>query len=67
MKRYTEIELTYYNESGEKIVKQFNGFVARVIQHECDHLDGIVFLENVKEHNGFATIENVERFNLREI
>ena len=26
----------------------------------------IVFLEKVKEHNGFATIENVERFNLRE-
>lgn len=66
VERYTDIELTYYNESGEKIVKQFNGFVARVIQHECDHLDGIVFLEKVKEHSGFATIENVEKFNLRE-
>lgn len=66
VERYTDIELTYYNESGEKIVKQFNGFVARVIQHECDHLDGIVFLEKVKEHNGFATVENVDKFNLRE-
>ena len=39
------IELTYYNENGEKIQKQLNGFFARLVQHECDHIDGIVFLE----------------------
>lgn len=66
VERYKEIELTYYNESGEKIVKKVNGFFARLIQHECDHLDGIVFLERVKEHNGFATLENVNKYNLRE-
>lgn len=66
VERYKEIELTYYTESGEKITKKVNGFFARVIQHECDHLDGIVFLERVKEHNGFATLENVNRYNLRE-
>lgn len=66
VERYKEIELTYYNENGEKIVKSIHGFFARLIQHECDHLDGIVFLEKVKEHNGFATIENVNKYNLRE-
>lgn len=67
VERYKKIELTYYNEKGEKITKQINGFFARLVQHECDHLDGVVFLERVKEHNGFATIENVNKYNLREV
>ena len=51
VERYTNIEVTYYNEKGEKITKQLKGFTARDVQHECEHLDGIVFLEKVKEHN----------------
>ena len=66
VQRYKEIELTYFDEKGAKITKQLNGFFARLIQHECDHLDGIVFLEKVKEHGGFATIENINKYNLRE-
>ena len=65
VERYKNIELTYYNENGEKIVKQLNGFFARLVQHECDHLDGIIFLEKVKEKNGFATTDNINKYNLR--
>lgn len=64
VERYTNIEVTYYNEKGEKIVKQIKGFTARDIQHECDHLDGIVFLEKVVSKNGFATREMINKFNL---
>lgn len=66
VERYKNIELTYYNKKGEKIVKQLNGFLARLVQHECDHLDGIVFLERVKEKNGFATVDNINKYNLRQ-
>ena len=66
VERYTNIEVTYYNEKGKKIIKQLKGFTARDVQHECDHLDGIVFLERVKEHNGFATKEMINKFNLKE-
>lgn len=66
VERYTNIEVTYYNEQGEKIVREAKDFTARDIQHECDHLDGIVFLERVKEHNGFATAENIKKYGLRE-
>ena len=66
VERYKNIELTYYNEKGEKIVKQLNGFLVRLVQHECDHLDGIVFLERVKEKNGFATVDNINKYNLRQ-
>ena len=67
VERYKNIELTYYNENGEKVVKELRGFFARLVQHECDHLDGIVFLEKVKETNGFATVENIKKYNLRQI
>lgn len=66
VERYTHIEVTYFNEQGQKIVKEAKGFTARNIQHECDHLDGIVFLEKVKDHNGFATAENIRKYNLKE-
>ena len=66
VERYTNIEVTYYNEKGKKITKQVNGFTARDIQHECDHLDGIVFLERVTGENGFATKQMIDKYGLRE-
>lgn len=66
VERYKDIELTYYDENGKKIIKQLHGFFARLVQHECDHLEGIVFLDRVKEKNGFATIDNINKYNLRE-
>ena len=59
-------ELTYYDENGKQITRQLHGFFARLVQHECDHLEGIVFLERVKDKNGFATIDNINKYNLRE-
>ena len=66
VERYKDIELTYYDENGKQIIKQVHGFFARLVQHECEHLDGIVFLEKVKEKNGFATIDNINKYNLME-
>lgn len=66
VERYKDIELTYYDENGKKIIKQLHGFLARLVQHECEHLDGILFLEKVREKNGFATIDNINKYNLRE-
>ena len=65
VERYTNIEVTYYNELGEKIIKEVSGFTARDIQHECDHLDGIVFLEKVSSKDGFATKQMIDKYNLR--
>lgn len=65
VERYKQIEVTYFNANGEKIVKKVSGFTARDIQHECDHLDGIIFLEKVTQKNGFATKEMINKYNLR--
>lgn len=67
VERFKEIEVSYYNEKGEKIVKTVKGFTARDIQHECDHLDGITFLEKVVGPNGFATKEMMKKFELNKM
>lgn len=66
VKRYKNIEISYFTEEGKNIVKNIKGFFARLVQHECDHLDGIIFIEKVIKDNGFSTLENIEKYNLRE-
>ena len=64
VERFKHITLQYYNEQGEKIEKEIHGFFARLIQHECDHLDGFTLLNRVTEKDGFATKENRRKYNL---
>lgn len=48
------ITVQAYNENGEMFIEQANGFVAQVIQHEMDHLNGILFIDkavNIHERN----------------
>lgn len=49
--RYRHIAIEYTNEQGEQIEQALDGFIARVFQHEYDHLIGKVFLDRV-ESNG---------------
>jgi len=45
--RHKKIEVLYTNQSGELINIVFDGFLARVFQHEFDHLNGTVFIDRV--------------------
>ena len=47
--RYKKIQLEYLDESGVKRVKTFEGLLAHVIQHEVDHLNGILFPDIVTQ------------------
>jgi peptide deformylase len=51
VKRHTSIVLSYQDEHGEKHKKTFEGFLATIIQHECDHLSGVLFPKRVLEQN----------------
>jgi len=48
--RPKEIEIEAYDENGEQFSLRCDGILARVIQHEYDHLQGIEFLERVTEN-----------------
>ena len=45
--RESHIQLTYYDENWVYHDESFNGYKARIIQHEYDHLDGILFTDKV--------------------
>jgi peptide deformylase len=47
--RYTEVRLQAYDRAGEPVNLIAKDFFARVIQHEADHLNGIVFLDRMKD------------------
>ncbi|MSS75861.1 MAG: peptide deformylase [Methyloglobulus sp.] len=46
--RYKAIQVQYSDEQGCAIEQKLEGFVARVFQHEADHLDGKVYLDRVE-------------------
>ncbi|MFA5062059.1 MAG: peptide deformylase [Patescibacteria group bacterium] len=48
VKRYKKIKVAAYDESGKKTQFIAEGLFARVIQHEVDHLNGILFIEKAK-------------------
>ena len=48
--RYTEILIKYINQQGGLVETQLEGFVARVFQHEYDHLEGKVYLDRVEDN-----------------
>lgn len=49
VKRHDEITLAYEDEKGAKHKKTFDGFLSIIIQHETDHLNGILFPKRVLE------------------
>lgn len=49
IKRASKIEIEYMNELGAKKTEKFEGFEAQIIQHEMDHLNGILFIDKILE------------------
>jgi peptide deformylase len=48
--RYKEILIDYTNQQGVLVEVRLEGFVARVFQHEFDHLEGMVYLDRVEDN-----------------
>ncbi len=51
--RYSKVRIKALNEEGEKIRFKATGFLARVLQHEVDHTNGIVFIDHIKNNDAF--------------
>jgi len=47
--RFTKISYTGFDQYGEKIERIAEGFHARVVQHEADHLDGILYPQRMTD------------------
>lgn len=53
--RFKHIRVDYLSESGETVSQLFNDFVARVFQHEYDHLNGMVYLDRVDDNQDIVS------------
>ena len=56
--RFDEIKVTYFNGHGKKIKKPLSGFMSRLFQHELDHLDGKLMVENNQIKQVYQISEN---------
>jgi len=53
--RFKKIELEYLDENAVKHTNIFEGLSAHVIQHEVDHINGIIFVDKVKDSKTYMT------------
>lgn len=60
--RAESLEVEAYNRKGEKVRFQAHGFFARVIQHECDHLIGKVFLDRMPDLKTLTHLQEFVRY-----
>jgi peptide deformylase len=57
--RFTRIRYHGYGLQGERIEREAAGFHARVVQHECDHLDGILYPMRMADLTSLAFAEEL--------
>ena len=57
--RYQHIRYSGYDAAGNHFYRSAEGFHARVVQHECDHLDGILYPDRVEDFRFFGFIEEL--------
>jgi peptide deformylase len=52
--RWSHLRYSGYDEKGKRFVREVRGFHARVVQHECDHLDGVLYPMRIKDFTKFG-------------
>ena len=55
--RYARLHYAGFDQYGKPIDRMVNGFHARVVQHECDHLDGILYPMRIQDMSQFGFTE----------
>ena len=59
--RATQILVQAYDRKGKRVELRAGGFTARVIQHETDHLDGILFFDRMKSFESLTFLDEFGR------
>jgi peptide deformylase len=59
------VRVKAYDRTGKKVSFTATGFPARVIQHENDHLDGILFFDRMTSFESLTFLEEYDRYWVR--
>lgn len=64
--RPNKIRLQWQDESGGSHDELFEGFIAHSLQHEVDHLNGILFVDRVEDTKTYMLVDEFKKFKERE-
>ncbi|MBI2103631.1 peptide deformylase [Candidatus Woesebacteria bacterium] len=64
--RHKAITVTFFNRDGKRERKKFEDFIARIFQHEYDHLEGIVFLDKLVDMSETITEKEYQKLMKKE-
>ena len=59
--RYKKIRVSWQDESAKHHERDFDAFMAHVLQHEIDHLNGILFVDRVKDTKTYMTFSEYNK------
>lgn len=61
VKRPKKVKLKYLNEKGEEVIEEAEGLYARALQHENDHLNGVMFVDKISNISKKLTAKKLEK------
>ncbi len=59
--RFKRIRYNWTSLTGEKSTREADGFHARVVQHECDHLDGVLYPQRMTDMSQFGFTDEMQK------
>jgi peptide deformylase len=63
--RAQQVVMSALDRNGKRIELELKDFPARVVQHETDHLDGILFFDRMKSFESLTYLEEYSRYHAR--
>ena len=57
--RFLNIRYRGFDQFGDAIDREVSGFHARVVQHECDHLDGLLYPQRIRDMRQFGFVDTL--------
>ncbi|WP_030851089.1 peptide deformylase [Streptomyces sp. NRRL S-475] len=60
--RHAQVRLTGQDEHGQALDEVFEGWPARIVQHETDHLDGVLYLDRAEPRSLSSNLAMAERW-----
>ena len=58
--RFYSVRYSGYTTDGKKIIREAKGFHARVVQLECDHLDGVLYPMRMKDMSSLSFTDQLD-------
>ena len=62
VRRFSKIKYTGYDLNGNQIINNAEGLHARVVQHEFDHLNGILYTTRLTHKDAFGYADEIEKY-----